>query len=84
MEYYTRIFQKKYDESEEDFEKRIRAIKEQLPQLTIWMNDLYKNYITTVDTDPESEITITTTSTKKRLPSRRPTSEAEVSYQVLS
>lgn len=81
VEYYTRIFQKKPKESEEDVEERVTVIKKQLPRLPIWKNDLYKNYITTVDTGPENGVTVTTTTTttKKSLPSTNPTSVTEVS-----
>lgn len=75
MEYYYRIFQTKPNESEEDLEKRITVIKNQLPYLPLWKNDLYKNYITTVNTGPKSD----TMTNKKSSPSKTPTSETEVS-----
>lgn len=49
MEYYTRIFQKKSNEPEEDFEKRITIIKNLMPQLPFWKNDMYTRFITVVD-----------------------------------
>lgn len=54
--------------------------------MPVWKNDMYKNYITTVETGPERGDTITatttsttTTSTKKSLPTTSPTGEIEVS-----
>lgn len=81
VDFYNRIFQRKPNESDEDFDNRITIIKRQLPHLPLWKNDLYKNYITTVDTGPESEVTVTTTTTKnkKSSPSNTPTDETEVS-----
>lgn len=88
MEYYNRIFQKKSHESDSDFEHRITVIKNQLPQLPVWKNELYKNYVTTVestDTDSESQsdiivTTTTTTTSKKRSPSRKTPDKTDVSY----
>lgn len=68
VEYYNRIFQKKPDETEEEFEKRITVIKKHSPQLPVWKNDLYKNYVTTVDStdkEDEEEVVVTKTITKK-------------------
>lgn len=83
MEYYNRIFQKKPDESEEDFEKRITVIKNHSPQLPVWKNDLYKNYITTVDsTDTEEEEELVTTTTTKKTKKQSPTKSTPNETQV--
>lgn len=42
---YNSIFQKKTNESEKDFKGRIAIIKELLPQLPLWKNYPYENYI---------------------------------------
>ena len=73
VEYYNRIFRKKPEEPEEEFEKRITVIKEHSPQLPVWKNDLYKNYITTVDSKDASEEEVVTTTTTKKINKHSPT-----------
>lgn len=65
VKYYKRIFQKKPNESEEKFEQRVKVIKEHSPELPVWNNDEYKNYITVVESKEDQEEVVTTTTTKK-------------------
>lgn len=66
-EYYTRIFQRKEDESDESFETRIQIIKRYLPTLKIWKKDSYKSYITVVKTTRTRPIHTKTTTTITRV-----------------
>lgn len=47
-QYYKRMFQKPFGESEDEFVTRVNIIKKFLPKLKVWENDLYKTYINVV------------------------------------
>lgn len=82
VEYYNRILQKKPNESEEEFEKRVTVIKKHSPQLPIWKNDLYKNYITTVDSKDVGEEEVVTTTTTKTIKKQSPTKSSPTETHV--
>lgn len=90
IKYYNRLFQKKVTESDSDFQKRVTVIKKNVPHLTVWNDNLYRNYITTVEEFSNSDsgdsvITSTTTTITKKKPSRSTSGldTAEVSYCFL-
>lgn len=49
-QYYKRIFQRRIEESDDEFEKRVTIIRKVLPTLKVWENDLYKTYVNVVTT----------------------------------
>lgn len=66
--YYKRIFQKRTQESDTDFEKRVTIIKKQVPSLTVWKDDVYKKYITIVKQPKETTTTTIRTVSYSQLP----------------
>ena len=42
--YYARIFEKKSDENEKQYKKRVAEIKNRKPDLDCWKNNQYKQY----------------------------------------
>lgn len=57
--YYKRIFKRKPEDSETDYEKRITVIRKTHPEFKVWKNDEYKSYVTTVEVTKEQPITET-------------------------
>lgn len=73
VKYYKRIFQKKPNESEEKFEQRVKVIKEHSPELPVWKNDVYKNYVTVVESNEYDQEKVVTTTTTKKTKKQSPT-----------
>lgn len=65
--YYKRIFKKKPEDSDTEFEKRVTVIRKTHPELKVWKNDVYKKYVTIVEVTKEQPTTETdvTETTKK-------------------
>lgn len=76
IKYYKRIFQKKPNESEEKFEQRVKVIKERSPELPVWKNDAYKNYVTIVESNKDDQEEVVTTTTTKKTKKQSPTETA--------
>lgn len=52
LQYYKRIFQKPVGEKEEEFETRVNIIKKCLPSLSVWQDNAYKKYVTSIQDKP--------------------------------
>lgn len=76
--YYKRIFKRKPDEKDSDFESRVTVIKKYKPDLKVWQNDVYKTYVSKVEVNeeqPKDKVTETTTTTVTRSVTQPETSE---------
>lgn len=76
--YYKRIFKRKPDEKDSDFESRVTVIKKYKPDLEVWQNDVYKTYVSKVEVNeeqPKEKVTETTTTTVTRSVTQPETSE---------
>ena len=53
--YYTRIFKKHAEESVKEYKQRVKELQKYLPDLKVWKNEEYKNYVSqqTVKTTTE-------------------------------